>query len=107
LRSQSKRRSRRNNPFTPVNGASSGNQAKDTRCEVCLGPMGKGKKICSPRCRLVKWGAKTLLEAWNAGQANGLRDLIMKLRPPRFIVIKPSGPGSPENRGKRQWLKKG
>jgi hypothetical protein len=49
------------------------------RCLVCLGPVARGKKICSPRCRLVKWGAKALLEAYREGRADGLRDVIKKL----------------------------
>lgn len=60
--------------------AISGNRMSNTRCQVCLGPVGRGKKICSPRCRLVKWGANALLEAYREGQADGLRDIIEELR---------------------------
>jgi len=59
--------------------AISGNRMSYTRCLVCLGPVAKGKKICSPRCRLVKWGANTLLEAYREGRADGLRDIIRQL----------------------------
>jgi hypothetical protein len=59
--------------------AISGNQTSATRCEVCLGLVGKGKKICSPRCRLVRWGAKAFLKAYRAGEADGLRDTIREL----------------------------
>jgi hypothetical protein len=44
--------------------------------------LGQGKKICSPRCRLVKWAAKALLEAWREGRADGLKDIIEDLRKP-------------------------
>lgn len=66
-------------PLTARREAISENRMSYSRCLVCLGPVGKGKKICSPRCRLVKWGGMTLLEAWRAGQADGLRDIIQQL----------------------------
>ena len=50
-----------------------------TRCQVCLGPVGKGKKICSSHCRMLKWGANALLEAWLEGRADGLRDVIREI----------------------------
>jgi hypothetical protein len=59
--------------------AISGNRMSCPRCPVCLGPVAKGKKICSPRCRLVKWGAKALLEALREGKADGLRDVIEEI----------------------------
>jgi hypothetical protein len=59
--------------------AISGKQTIDRRCEVCLGAVSLGKKICSPRCRLVKWGAHALLEAWREGKAGGLGDVIQEL----------------------------
>jgi len=66
--------------LTARGGAISANQASATRCAVCLGPVGQGKKICSPRCRLVKWGAEALLKACQEGRAAGLRDIIEKIK---------------------------
>ncbi len=59
--------------------AISGNTMSATRCQVCLGPVDKGKKLCSPRCRMVKWGANALLEAWREGRADGLRDIVRQI----------------------------
>ena len=71
--------SRENKPLTARGEAISGNRMSYTRCLVCLGPVAKGKKICSPRCRLVKWGANTLLEAYREGRADGLKETIREL----------------------------
>jgi hypothetical protein len=60
--------------------AISENRRKHPRCPVCLGPLAKGKKICSPRCRLVKWGARALLEAYREGHAYGLKPIIEELK---------------------------
>lgn len=59
--------------------AISGNTMSATRCPVCLGPVGQGKKICSPHCRLVKWAVKALEKALKEGRADGLRDIIREL----------------------------
>jgi hypothetical protein len=50
------------------------------RCQVCLGPVAQGKKICSPHCRLVKWGANAFLKAYREGRADGLRGIIEELK---------------------------
>jgi hypothetical protein len=72
--------SRRKEPLTARRGTNSGNKSSAMRCAVCLGPVGQGKKICSPRCRLVKWGAYALLKACREGRAGGLCDIIEELR---------------------------
>jgi len=56
------------------------NRMNHPRCPVCLGPLPKGKKVCSPRCRLVKWGANALLKAIQEGRADGLRDVIEEIK---------------------------
>ena len=56
------------------------NESSCTCCPVCLGRLPKGKRICSPRCRLVKWAARTLLEAVREGQAGGLMETIEEIR---------------------------
>jgi hypothetical protein len=56
------------------------NESSCTRCPVCLGPLPEGKKICSPRCRLVKWAGRTLLEAYREGRADGLRAIIEEIK---------------------------
>ena len=60
--------------------AISENRMNHPRCPVCLGSLPKGKKICSPRCRLVKWGANALLKAVREGKADGLKPVIEQLR---------------------------
>jgi hypothetical protein len=60
--------------------AISGEKIIGRRCEVCLGPVSPRKKICSPRCRLVKWGAYALLEACREGKAGGLEQIIKNLK---------------------------
>jgi hypothetical protein len=56
------------------------NESSRTHCPVCLGPVPNGKKICSPRCRLVKWAARTLLQAVREGKAGGLMETIEEIR---------------------------
>jgi hypothetical protein len=72
--------SRKETLLTARSGAISENRMSRPRCPVCLGPVDQGKKICSPRCRLVKWGAYALLKACREGRAGGLRDVIEELR---------------------------
>lgn len=72
---------RQGNALTPPGRAISETGAGRT-CKVCRGPLGRGKRnreFCSPRCRLLKWGAEALLEAHRAGQVDGLRDTIRKI----------------------------
>jgi len=70
---------RERKPLTAPGRTISGNTMSTTRCLVCLGPCGQGKKTCSPHCRLIKWGAHALLEAYRTGRADGLSDIIRKL----------------------------
>lgn len=72
--------SRKPGPLTGRSEAISRRADPDKGCEVCLGPVGRRKKICSPRCRLVKWGAKALLEAWREGRADGLAEIIEEIK---------------------------
>ena len=71
--------SRRSSLLTAPGRAISENRISYSRCPVCLGPMGQRKKICSPRCRLVKWGANALLKACQEGRADGLQKIIREL----------------------------
>jgi hypothetical protein len=51
-------------------------------CPVCLSPFQRNKHnhdFCSPKCRLISWYANQFLEAFKAGKANGLRELIKEL----------------------------
>ncbi len=66
--------------LTGRRAAISENRMNHPRCPVCLGPLPKRKKICSPCCRLVKWGANALLKAYREGRADGLRLIIEELK---------------------------
>jgi len=70
------------NPLTARSGAIFKNTTNDKRCLVCLEPLSGRRLICSPRCRLLKWAANALVEAWRTGRAKGLADLIEDLRKP-------------------------
>jgi endogenous inhibitor of DNA gyrase (YacG/DUF329 family) len=68
-------------PLTPAERVISPNRTPTT-CTVCGGPVRQTrqkKEICSSRCRLLKWAAHTLLEAYRAGQADGLKAIVHEL----------------------------
>lgn len=57
--------------------------AKCSTCEAEFRSKARKKSensFCSPRCRLLHWAAKTLVEAFRAGEADGLREIITELR---------------------------
>jgi endogenous inhibitor of DNA gyrase (YacG/DUF329 family) len=49
-------------------------------CERPFKSKNKKREFCSDRCRLLFWAVSTLVKEWKAGKANGLRDIIQKLR---------------------------
>ena len=71
-----------------VNGANSGQLDQGAaKCPVCLGDLPSRRKVCSSRCRLLKWAVRALGEALKDGKAEGLREQVERLSAaPRLTV---------------------
>ena len=56
---------------------------ESSKCAACLGAFTakrRGQSFCSARCRFLSWAAHALLDAYRAGQADGLREVIGELK---------------------------
>jgi hypothetical protein len=70
-----------------VNASSGANGASHkynlVSCEFCLKsfqPYRRSQRFCGARCRLLFWAAGELIREREAGNAEGIRDIIEKLK---------------------------
>jgi hypothetical protein len=73
-------------PLVNASGEANGAFRKDilVPCACCLKlfrPYRRSQLFCGARCRLLHWSVSEVVEELNAGRAEGLRDLIERLKP--------------------------
>jgi hypothetical protein len=83
--SQNRLRTRGNRRFREEDKIKAPQNSVNAKCSTCEGKFRSRRRVkteksfCSPHCRLLFWTAKKLLEAYRAGQADGLWGLIKEL----------------------------
>ncbi len=72
-------------PFVNASSGANGASRKDilVSCGFCLKrfkPKSRLNRFCGPRCRLLFWAARELAREREAGNAEGVRDIIERLK---------------------------
>jgi len=73
------------NPFVNASSGANGTPRKDILvcCGFCLKrfkPKSRLNRFCGARCRLLFWAAGELVREWAAGNAEGIRGIIERLK---------------------------
>jgi len=73
------------NPFVNASSGANGASREDSLmpCGFCLKrfrPYRPSQRFCGPRCRLLFWAAGELVRERAAGNAEGVRDIIERLK---------------------------